>query len=86
MLFLVSSVPLYSSPDEIKEAIVTFASWLEDLKSKKKVLWFYPKIGKGSVVVFNVDSNDEMNDLMREWLKIVPVPVTYEIIPLVSHA
>jgi hypothetical protein len=63
MLFMVSSSPLFSRPEEIKDARVEFVRWLEELKSKKKVLWFYQKIGKGSVVLFDVASNNEMKDL-----------------------
>lgn len=83
MLFMVSTDPLFSKPEDIKDAISEFLPWLNNLKAKKKVIWFYPKVGKGSVVLFDVTSNKEMNDLMGEWLKIVPVPITYDIIPLI---
>jgi len=50
--------------------------------SKNKVICFYPKVGRGSVVIFNVSSNDELHTLMTQWLNIVPVH--FEIIPLVT--
>ncbi len=86
MIFMVSSTPMFSKPEEINEAKVKFMAWMKDLQSKKKVISLYQKIGKGSVVIFDVSSNKEINELMNEWLKMVPVPITYEVIPLVSPA
>ena len=84
MLFIVNSNPQFSRPEEVASAKVEFRQWIDELKSKKKVINSYHKIGKGSVVLFDVLSNDELNDLMTKWLSIVPVPITYDIIPLVT--
>ncbi len=84
MLYLVISNPMFANPDEVKNARIEFRQWIDELKSKKKVINSYHKIGKGSVILFDVSSNDELHELMTKWLSIVPVPITYEIIPLVS--
>ena len=44
----------------------------EDLQSKNKVICFYPRVGRGSIVIFDVSSNDELHMLMTQWLDIVP--------------
>jgi hypothetical protein len=58
--------------------------WIDDLKSQKKITQTYHKIGKGSVVIFDVTSNDELHKLMTQWLDIVSMPVKFDIIPLVT--
>ncbi len=86
MLYLVNSNPQFSKPEEVAAAKMEFRQWIEELKSKKKIISNYHKIGKGSVILFDVSSNDELHDLMTKWLSIVPVPITYEVIPLVTPA
>jgi hypothetical protein len=84
MLFTVISNPFFSKPTDIDEAKVVFIKWLKDLKEKNKVISAYQRIGKGSVIIFDVESNEELNKLMGEWLAIVPVPITYDIVPMVN--
>jgi len=84
MLYLVISTPHFSKPEDVKIARPEFKSWIEDLKSKNKVISTYHKMGKGSVVIFDVSSNDELHSVLTQWLDIVPVPVSYEIHPLVT--
>ena len=73
MLYLVISTPHPSKPEEVKNARLQFRSWIADLKSRNKVVCFYPRVGRGSVVIFNVSSNDELHELMTQWLNLVPV-------------
>ena len=82
MLFAVISSPHPSKPEDVKSARLEFRSWIADLKSKNKVLCFYPKVGRGSVVVFDVASNDELHTLLTQWLNIVPV--SFEIYALAT--
>ncbi len=46
------------------------------------MICFYPRVGRGSVVNFDVDSNDELYKLMTQWLDIVPV--SFDIYPLAT--
>lgn len=80
MLYLAISRPHPSSPEDAKTARLAFRSWIEDLKAKKKVICFYPRVGRGAVVVFDVSSNDELHELMTQWLNFVPVD--FDIYPL----
>ena len=82
MLSLVISTPLPSKPEDVKNARLQFRSWIKELKSKNKVVCFYPRVGWGSVVIFDVSSNDELHNLMTQWLDIVPV--SFDIYPLVT--
>lgn len=86
MLFLVISNPYFANFQEIKDAWEEFKSWTKNLKSENKIISTYRIIGKGSVVIFDVSSNDELHNLLTKWLTIVPVPVDFEIYPLVSQS
>jgi hypothetical protein len=78
----VISTPHPSKPEGVKNARLEFRSWIKNLKSDNKVVCFYPRVGRGSIVVFDVSSNDEIHKLMTQWLNIVPV--SFEIYPLAT--
>ena len=82
MLFLVISNPHPSKPQDVKSARLEFRSWIAGLKSENKVVCFYPQVGRGSVVIFDVSSNDELHKLLTQWLNIVPV--NFDIYPLAT--
>lgn len=82
MLYLVISTPYPSRPEEVKNARLEFRKWIDGLKSKGKVICFYQRVGRGSVVIFDVSSNDELHELMTQWLNIVPV--SFDIYPLAT--
>jgi muconolactone delta-isomerase len=82
MLYLVISTPHPSKPEDVKNARLEFRSWIKNLKSENKVVCFYPRVGRGSIVVFDVSSNDEIHKLMTQWLNIVPV--SFDVYPLAS--
>ncbi len=82
MLFLVIITPHLSRPEDVKDARAKFRVWIDDLKLKKKVVCFYPRVGRGSIVIFDVASNDELHELMTQWLNIVPV--NFDIYPLTT--
>jgi muconolactone delta-isomerase len=84
MLFLVISSPHPSKPEDVKNARLEFRSWITDLKSENKVVCFYPRVGRGSVVILNVSSNDELHRLLTQWSDIVPV--SFDIYPLATPA
>ena len=82
MPYLVISTPYTSRPDDVKNARLEFRSCIKNLKSENKVICFYPRVGRGSVVIFDVPSNDELHKLMTQWLNIVPV--NFDIYPLTT--
>ena len=82
MLYLVISTPHPSRPEDVKNARLEFRSWIKDLKSKNKLVCFYPRVCRGSIVIFDVSSNDDLHKLMTQWLNIVPV--SFDIYPLTT--
>ena len=82
MLYLLISTPQPSKPEDVKNARLEFRSWINDLKSKNKIVCFYPRVGRGSVVIFDVSSNDELHTLMTQWTDIVPA--SFDIYPLAT--
>lgn len=82
MLFLIISNPHPSKPIDVKKMRLKFRSWINDLKSQNKVISFYPIVGRGSVVIFDVNSNEELHKFMTQWLDIIPV--NYNIYPLIT--
>jgi len=82
MLYLVISIPHPSKPEDVKNARLEFRSWVNELKAKNKVICFYPRVGRGSIVIFDVSSNDELHKFMTQWLNIVPV--SFDIYPLTT--
>lgn len=82
MLFLVISSPQPARPDEVKGARTKFRRWIERLQANKTVISFYPRVGRGAVVIFNVPSNDELHALLTEWANIVPAQ--HDIYPLAT--
>lgn len=80
MLFLVISTPPPTRPKEVKDIRLQLRAWIKDLKTKKKVISFYPRVGRGAVVIFDVASNDELHELLTQWLNILPV--NFDIYPL----
>jgi muconolactone delta-isomerase len=84
MLFLVISSPHPSKPEDVKKARLEFRSWIGDLKSENKVVCFYPRVGRGSVVILEVSSNDELHMLLTQWSNIVPIG--FDIYPLATPA
>ena len=82
MLYLVISTPHPSKPEDVKNARLEFRSWINELKSKNTVICFYPRVGRGSIAILDVSSNDQLHALMTEWLNIVPV--SFDIYPLAT--
>lgn len=74
------STPHPSKPEELKDAGLKFRSLINDLKSKKQLVCFYPRLGRGSIVIFDVHSNNELHQLMTQWLNLVTI--NFRIIPL----
>ena len=80
MFFLVISTPNPTKPSEAKEGRIKFRKWVSDLKSTNKVKCFYPRIGRGSIVIFDISSNNELHELLTQWANIIPV--SFDIYPL----
>lgn len=70
--FLVLSEPHPERPTDSKSARLAFRRWLARLEQGGQLIAFYPKVGRGAVVVLSVGGNEELHGLLTEWLDIVP--------------
>ncbi len=83
MLYLVVSTPHPSKPEDVKGVREEWWAWAQDLKSAGKALCYFARVGRGAVVIFDVSSNDELHELLTQWLNMVPV--TFDTYPLLSR-
>lgn len=72
MLYLAISTPHPSKPEEVKNARLEFRAWIGNLKTENKVICSYPRVGRGSVVIVDVSSNEELHELLTQWSTFVP--------------
>ena len=82
MLFLVVSTPAPTRPSEVREARKSFWPWVEDKLARGSARSFYPRAGRGAVVVFDVDSHETLHRLLNEWSD--AVPAEFAIYPLME--
>lgn len=82
VLFLVVSSPSPDLNEEVRRRRREFRDWIRELQEKGKVLHYYPRIARGSVVVFDVVSNEELHALLSQWLEFVEV--RFDLYPLVA--
>ena len=68
MLFLVVSSPAPDLNEEVQRKRREFRGWIRELEAQGKVRHYYPRIARGSVVVFDVASNEELHGLLSRWL------------------
>ncbi len=73
MVVLVISMPEPARPKDVEARRSAFRAWIDRLKNEKKVRSFYPRVGRGAVVIFDVLSHEELHELLTQWLEIVPV-------------
>ncbi|GCC11532.1 hypothetical protein IPdc08_01587 [archaeon] len=78
MLFLVVSSPRSS---DLTEDLIKARLWLREcIHGLKEVVCFYPREGRGSVVIFNVSSKRDLDRLLEEWQGFVSVK--FKVYPL----
>ena len=82
MLFLVVSSPAPDLNEEVQRKRREFRGWIRELEAQGKVRHYYPRIARGSVVVFDVASNEELHGLLSQWLGFVEV--RFDLYPLVD--
>ena len=82
MLFLVISTPLPTRPSEVREQRKGFWPWVEDKLERGIAKSFYPRAGRGAVVVFDVDSHETLHRLLNEWAD--AIPAEFGIYPLME--
>ena len=72
MLFLVISTPAPTRPSDVREQRKLFWPWVEALHESGLAQSYYPRTGRGAVVIFDVDSNETLHRLLNEWSDLIP--------------
>ena len=82
MHFLVISTPRADKPSTARDNQKQFWDWLDPLISNGTAKHVYTKLGRGAVIIFDVDSPETMHKLVNQWAECVPA--TFELHPLLS--
>lgn len=82
MLFLVISTPLPERPSLVAADRQRFWHWMRSLLDDGTARSAHARVGRGMVVLFDVDANETLHRLMTEWAEIVPAH--FDVYPLVD--
>jgi hypothetical protein len=82
MLFLVISEPRPEPPSSVVGARQRYWDWIQPLIAAGTVLSVHARVGRGAVVLFDVDGNEILHGLMNEWADIIPA--RFEVYPLID--
>ena len=82
MLFLVISNPRADRPSDMAAARQSFWPWMAGYQASGVCQHIYPRVGRGVVVVFKVESNDVLHRILNEWADIIPAQ--FKVYPLVD--
>lgn len=81
MHFLAISTPLPGKPSEARQNQRAFWDWLDPLVKNGTAKDVYAKLGRGAVIIFDVDSHETMHKLLNQWTECVPA--SFEVIALI---
>ncbi len=86
MNFIVTSSPAPVRPSTAHEGRRAFREWMQSQLKSGVVKHAYARIGRGAIVVFDVESHEALHALLNQWTECVPatfevaaiMPWTYE--------
>jgi hypothetical protein len=82
MLFLVISHPAAARPSEVAAARRAFWDWVAPLQEAATVRFCYPRVGRGAIALFDVDSPETLQGHLTAWADMIPA--TFDVLPLVD--
>ena len=80
--FLVVSTPRPERPSELASQRQSFWPWIARYEASGVCKHIYPRVGRGAVAVFDVDSNEALHRILNEWADIIPAE--FDVYPLVD--
>jgi hypothetical protein len=80
MLFMVISTPRPDQPSKMRPSQRGWWDWIRPLQGSGIVQAVYVKIGRGAAVVFEVESNEQLHDLVNQWSE--HIPAEFQVLPL----
>ena len=81
-LFLVVSTPRPERPSEFAAQRQSFWPWIAKYQACGVCKHIYPRVGRGAVAVFAVESNEALHLVLNEWADIIPAE--FDVYPLVD--
>ena len=72
MHFLVISTPRADKPSAARENQKAWWDWLDPLVKNGTAKHVYTKLGRGAVIIFDVDSHETLHKLVNQWAECVP--------------
>jgi hypothetical protein len=77
MHFLVISTPMAQKPSAARDNQKQWWDWINALAKAGTAKHIYTKLGRGAVVIFDVDAHETMHKLVNQWSELVPA--TFEV-------
>jgi len=77
MHYLVISTPKAEQPSAMRGVQVKWWDWINDLKARGVAKSVYTKLGRGAVVIFDVDAPESLHKIVNQWNELVPA--TFEV-------
>lgn len=77
MHFLVISTPGAASPSTMRGGQKKWWEWINGLAANGTAKHIYTKLGRGAVIVFDVDSSETLHKIINQWSECVPA--TFEV-------
>jgi muconolactone delta-isomerase len=84
MLFLVISEPRPEPPVALAAQRQSYWRWIEPLQARGHVKSVHARVGRGAVVLFDVDSHALLHRYLNEWANIIPAH--FDTYPLLDAA
>jgi hypothetical protein len=84
MLFLVISEPRPEPPVALAAQRQSYWRWIEPLQASEHVKSVHARVGRGAVVLFDVDSHALLHRYLNEWANIIPAH--FDTYPLLDAA
>jgi hypothetical protein len=85
VLFLVASSPRPERPSEARRHQRAFWDWFAPLRDSGVARHAYARLGRGLVVVFDVESSEALHALLEQWAERVPASFAVEPLMAADH-
>src|SRR3546814_1182230 len=82
MLFLVISTPAPTEPSAVRDRRQRYWEWIAPLRGDGTVRSVHARVGRGAVVLFDVESPERLHRHMNEWSDIIPAH--FDVYPLID--
>lgn len=77
MYFLVISTPKAGKPSAARGGQKEWWDWLNALIEQGIAKHVYTKLGRGAVIIFDVDKHETLHKIVNQWAELVPA--TFEV-------